>query len=332
MNEDWNDFTHDTTIEHIDDHETSTDTHQMPAWALEADATGATPSVPFASLDPFLPGDGSERPEVEFAGELSWQGGSGGTPGEQQMPYTVELMDGSGTFAFADGTAGRFTNLELVDDRITEIKTDAFGNPFEYQRGQAYEFDGVMTYTSNDAGLVGHHVMGEFEAFEGMQVVFDRLVEYEYGIDFAYEGVSSGGLAAPHLNAEWMIEGTVEVAMQYEEAGHYIVEVTAEFAGEVMSQGQEFVVEPAPYEAFFMVKEPGDFDFSMPDVIGEGLADMASLLGPVCNSLGHFEGILGEVLTTAKDDGYYDNYDVLENPFGESPIGLPTGGENEMLF
>lgn len=296
-----------------------------PAWVAEAPSTGSAPVVPFADLDPLVPNGGTDRPDVTFGGEISWQGGSGGTPGEQQMPYTVEIMGGSGTFAFDDGTAGRLNNLELVDDRITEVKSDAFGNPFEYQRGQAYEFDGVMTYTANEDGLVGHHVMGHYEAFEGMQVVFDRLVEYEYGIDFAYEGVSSGGLGAPQLDAEWMIEGNASVAMQYVEAGYYLVEVSATFTGEVMSQGREFVVEPAPHEAFFMVMEPDEFTFALPDIIEEGFADMASLMGPVWDSLGHFEGILGEVLAGARDDGYYDTHDALENPFiGTTP--LPSAG------
>lgn len=312
------DYGYDVTTDHSEEHQNN-NTH--PVWQTEATASANIPSVPFANLDPFTVIDGVERPDVTYGGEISWQGGSGGTPGVQQMPYTVEIMGGSGTFAYDDGTAGRFSNLSLVDDRVTEVKSDAFGNPFEYQSGHMVGFDGVMTYTNNADGLVSHHVMGHHETFEGMQVIFDRLVEYEYGMDFAFEGVSSGGLANSHLNAEWMIEGTVNVAMQYVEAGYYIVEVTAEFYGEVMAGGQEFLVEPAPFEAFFMVKEPGDFDFDLPSVISDGLSDMANLLGPVWDSIGHFEGVLGEVLAGAKDDGYYDNYAVLENPFKDN--GLP---------
>ena len=308
------------------------DTDFMPAREVGPATSASAPSIPFSSLDPF--GDfGGERPTVTYDGEITWQVGSGGTPGEQQMPYTVEIAGGSGTFAYADGTAGRVTNLELVDDRVTEVKSDAFGNPFEWQSGQAYEFDGVVTYTDNDSGLVNHHIMGHYEEFEGMQVVFDRLVEYEYGMDFSLEGVASGGLAAPHLNAEWMIEGTVEVTMQYVEAGYYIVEVTAEFAGEVTTNGQDITVEPAPYEAFFMVKDPDDFVFDMPSVISDGLADMANLLGPLWDSVGHFEGFLGETLAGAKDDGYYDNFAELENPFADSvPMPRVFTDEGISLF
>lgn len=324
-----------TQDQHEDEQTTAADTAHEPAWDAGAVAFGSAPSVPFANLDPFVVIEGVERPDVTYDGEITWQGGSGGTPGEQQMPYTVEIVGGAGTFAYGDGTAGRFSNLELVDDRITEVKSDAFGNPFEYQSGQAYEFDGVIAYSSNDSGLVNHHITGHYEEFEGMQVIFDRLVEYEYGLDFSYEGIATGGLGAPHLDAEWMIEGTVEVAIQYMEAGYYFVEVTAEFAGEVSTQGHDFVVEPAPYEAFFMVMEADEFDFDLPGVIGDGLSDMANLLGPVWDSLGHFEGILGEVLTGAREDGYYDNYATLENPFSET-VPLPeigvSAGEETGLF